>query len=337
MSRKLMHVVLVALMAGLLPGHAPVSQGADGDDDTLLGSPLLTRETERAIERGLEDLKKRQADDGSFSDKNSVGVSALALIAYMTNAHFPGEGDYAAVMDRGLDFLLRESQRGMSGYMGTNMYSHGLATLALSELWGHTEKDDQVREAIKQGVDIILQSQNRAGGWRYNPEPAGADVSVTAMQLVALASARQAGILVPDETIDKAIRYIKMCHDPEEGGFSYYPEGNSGWQRTGAAVVSLMLAGEHDAREVKAGLKYMHDEAEKIFASRSAHREYGYYYSVIAMYLSGQKDMDEWYPQLRNRLLEDERKDGGWGKTYTTSMYVIVLSMPRGFVPAYQR
>lgn len=325
----------LALLLFISPVAVP-ALGAGGDD--LPGNPLLTRRTERALERGLKALQDRQRDDGGWDKGNRVGVSALVMIAYMMHAHFPGEGPYGDTMQRGLDFLLKASESGMHGYMGTNMYSHGLATLALSELWGQTDSDEKVRKALKAGVDIILQSQGSTGGWRYNPEPSGGDVSVTAMQLVALASARQAGILVPDETIDKAIRYVKWCHVPSEGGFSYFPQsgpGSSGWQRTGAAVTSLWLAGEHECKEVEAGVEYLHEQLEVSLSG--AHIEYGHYYAAITMHLVGEEEFGKWYPAVRDMLLERQREDGTWGGDYSTAMYMIVLGLPRFFVPAYQR
>ncbi|MFW5829344.1 MAG: prenyltransferase/squalene oxidase repeat-containing protein [Planctomycetota bacterium] len=325
-------LMLMLAALALMPGRASA--------ESAVSSNLVTRETERAIERGLEWLAQDQAEDGGWHSKgNVVGVSSLALIAFMCQAHFPSEGDYGPVLERGLDFLLKANKEGLQGFMGTQMYSHGLATLALSEFWGHSDRDDEIRDALKDGVDIILRSQAPIGGWRYNPEPSGADVSVTAMQLVALASARSAGILVPDETIEKAIEYVKMCHDPTEGGFSYFAGGNiSGWQRTGAAIVSLMLAGEHDAKEAREGFKYLLSQPDDIFdPSNLVHYDYGQYYGVIANYLEGEDHLERWYPKIRKWLLESQHKDGGWKDPYSTAMRVIVLSIPKGFVPAYQR
>ena len=88
------------------------------------------------------------------------------------------------------------------------MYEHGLATLALSEVWGMSD-NAKLRDSLKRAVQIILRSQNREGGWRYHPRPEDADLSVTVMQIVALASAREAGIYVPDETIEKALSFVK--------------------------------------------------------------------------------------------------------------------------------
>ena len=106
------------------------------------------------------------------------------------------------------------------------MYAHGLATLALSEAWGMSgPRDAKIREALKRSVTVILKAQPKSGGsrggWRYEPRPSSADVSVTVMQLVALASAREAGVLVPDQAFEMGTDYVSRCFHDLSGGFTY--------------------------------------------------------------------------------------------------------------------
>jgi len=304
-------------------------------------SDLLTPQTEAAFNRGLEYLKCVQSPDGAWGHDNNVAVTSLGLICFMIQGHFPGEKPYGETMEKGLGFLLKESKSGVNGYMGTNMYSHGLATLALSELWGQTDRDDEIRDALKSAVAVILKAQSPMGGWRYNPDPIDADVSVTAMQLVALASAKQAGILVPDTTIDKAIKYVQMCHDPASGGFRYQPyPGQPGFARSAAATVCLMMCGRHQDTEVKEGLKYLDDQPASKFTNTDFYA-YAHYYAGVAHYIAGEEAFKKWYPQIRDALIARQQKDGCFAtegeRPYSTAMALIVLGMPYSFVPAYQR
>ena len=323
----------------LAPLARPPGDALDAADMTN----LLDRRTEAAIKRGLDALKKSQERDGHWGrtdDKNREAYTAFAMIAFMMNGHFPNKKPpYGETMTKAVDALLQAGNREYPGYMGDNMYAHGLCTVALSEVWGHTEKDDAVREALKAAVKVILGAQNSGGGWRYNPVPAGHDVSVSAMQVVALASARQAGIFVPDDTINRGVRYLTLAHQTADGGFSYMPgPGLSGFPRTAAACTSMMMLGRHDAPEVKAGLAYLRKEAAS--ALKGANNwPYAMYYMVIAMNLSGPDNLKWWYPQVRDVLLARQNPEGGFGKrsAYDTATAVIVLSMPYGFVPTYQR
>ncbi len=106
-------------------------------------------------------------------------------------------------------------------------------------------------------MDLIVRTQNREGGWRYEPKVADADISVTVCQIVALRAAANAGISVPRETVDRAIGYLKRCARPD-GGFSYQAgSGPSGAARTGAGLVSLLLAGDTNAPEVQKAVTYL--------------------------------------------------------------------------------
>jgi hypothetical protein len=161
------------------------------------------------------------------------------------------------------------------------------------------------------------------------------------MQLVALNSARQAGILVPDETINRAIRYVQMCRQAASGGFSYMAgRGNPGFARSAAAIVSLQMCGRHDSEEVTGGIKYLKDQGDPIF-QRTTHWEYGHYYAAIGMYMSGKDDFRRWWPKARDAMLRKNINDrkNTWGQRdpYKSAMALIVLGLPYAYVPAYQR
>ena len=340
-----------ATAANLMADFADTGPGKDVALSRIPGDPLdaadmanlLDRRTEAAIKQGLDDLKKSQQPDGAWgpaSDQNREGYTAFAMIAYMINGHFPNKKQpYGETMTRALNYLLKEAKGEYFGYIGKNMYAHGLCTVALSEAWGQTEQDDEVREVLKGAVKVILGAQNTGGGWRYLPVPAGHDLSVTAMQVVALASARQAGIFVPDDTINRGVRYVTLCSQSADGGFSYMPgAGLSGFARTGAACTSMMMLGRHDAREVKLGLEYIRKEASGALKETTSWT-YAMYYATVAMYIGSPKDFQWWYPQIRDVMLGKQSADGSFGKRseYDTAVALIVLGFPYGFVPTYQR
>src|SRR5436190_16337667 len=103
-------------------------------------------------------------------------------------------------------------------------------------------QDEAVKEKLTRAVRLIEKVQNPQGGWRYQPVPFDADISVTICQVMGLRAARDAGIKVDKATIDKAIEYVKACRNPD-GGFSYMANqgggGGSGFARSAAGVSSL--------------------------------------------------------------------------------------------------
>jgi len=328
----------VVLIGFFLLTYGPAFTQVDPGGERVLDQPgYFGRQTRSAIEKGLDYLQDVQHENGRFADKNPVAVTAVSLIAFMVNGHLPGEAPYGEAMNNGIEYLLKSQDEG--GYIGSSMYAHGLATLALSEVWGLTERNDEVKGVLKSAVQLILHAQNKEGGWRYWPRPTTADVSVTAMQIVALASARQAGILVPDRTIERAVRYVKSCHDEASGGFNYQPRphSNPAFGRTAAAVTSMMMSGKPDAKEVKAGVEYLLSKSDEKF-KKTGHYSYSQYYAIQVMHRTGEETFSKWYPKIRNALLKKMNGKGAIsGGSYSTAMGLIVLGMPRRFVPAYQR
>ena len=97
------------------------------------------------------------------------------------------------------------------------MYGHGFATLFLAEVYG-MYSDPTIREKLTRAVELIINTQNDEGGWRYDPKRNEADISVTICQVMALRAARNAGVFVSNETIDACVDYVKRSQNPD-GGF----------------------------------------------------------------------------------------------------------------------
>jgi hypothetical protein len=327
----------LTLLAGvatvlLLPGR----DGAQGPGRAE--GVELTPQAEAAIDKGLRYLAAHQNKDGGWGRDHHVAQTALALMAFMVKGYFPDKEPYGDVLARGVDFLLQAGQAG-GGYMGKSMYEHALATLALSEVWGMSARGDEIRDLLKRAVGIILRAQNRRGGWRYQPDGTDADISVTVMQIVALASAREAGILVPEETIERAVRYVKSCQSAG-GGFGYRGPQDPGFARTAAGVTSLLMCGERDTDAVRRGLEYLHNAPEQKFQQLPDSRwyYYGHYYAMIAMDQAGERHYQAWYPKIRDALVAKQRPDGRWeGEEYGTPMAILILGVPYRYLPIYQR
>lgn len=325
----------------------------------------ITEETQKRIDKALQWLAEKQNSDGSFSDgaySHNTAVTAFSMLAFMSQGHLPNQGLYGPEVNKAARFLVASAlpveiagdkggEKGgayLVGSRGGNMYAHGMATLALSELWGQTA-DEEIKPVLKKAVNLIISSQNGEGGWRYEPRPTGADISVTIMQVMALRSARNSGISVPNATFDKAIRYIKSCYREREGGFTYQPRsGTPGFARTAAGCCVLFLSGKYDKKDVKkdygidleSAIEYLKKNADT-----HQHYYYGHYYAAHAMHQYGGKDWDEWYGRMEKFFNGQQNADGSWsttsrrevGPVYQTSIATIILSVPAGYLPIFQR
>ena len=315
----------------------------------------LDAATRVSVDKALLWLAGKQAPDGSWSDAEHVhntAITSFAVLAFLADGHMPGRGRHGETVLKAARFLAASAKPengclvGARGANGREMYCHGMATLALGQLWGTggQELDDLIRPVLERAVLLILQSQNKEGGWRYQPVPNDADISVTVMQVMALRAARNSGLHVPDQALDTAITYINSCRDPKTGGYSYQPRQNAPeFARTAAGICVLHLCGRHAADEIPQAVKYLESKFDS-----NHHFFYGHYYASHAMHQVGGKAWEAWYERLRKKLLPAQAPDGSWpksarldssspGPVYQTAIAVIALAVPEQFVPIYQR
>ena len=343
----------------VLTSHGSFSASAQEGGFQRVSNVSLTPEVRTAITKGLAYLAKPESrnKNGSWGGaSNPVAETSLSLMAFMLQGHVPGRGRYGQVMDNGLAYLINKGQS-QRGFLGTpnnhaGMYEHGLAVLALSEAWGQS-KNPRIRNTLRRAVDIILSSQNNttldvggvqraAGGWRYNPEPRDADLSMTVMQLVALNSASESGIAVPQKTIELATNYVLACQDPTSGGFKYVPGGGeAGFARTAAGVMSLIMCDQRGHQATQRGLAFLKAYPSQKFDKNFPRFHYSHYYAVQAMYQFGESEFQAWYPKISATILSKQEPDGSWsgahGKAYGTGMSILIIGVPYRYLPIYQR
>jgi hypothetical protein len=310
---------------------------------------LVTAETDKSIDEGLAWLAKQQNADGSFgtgSYRGNIAVTSLAGLAFMAAGSSPGRGQYGAQIDKALVYVMDKTAP--SGFIaiptsGTHgpMYSHGFGALFLAEAYGMTRRPE-IREKLQKAIQLILNTQNNEGGWRYQPVRADADLSVTICQINALRAARNAGIFVPKETVDACIKYVKLSQNPD-GGFRYMLQnGVSAFPRSAAGIVALYSAAEYDGKEIDAGIAYLKGYMPEIkFGQRYSHYFYGHYYAAQAMWIRGGDDWNAWYPAIRDELVRRQTPQGYWSDSicneYGSAMALIILQMPNNVLPIFQR
>jgi len=315
----------------------------------------ITPEVDESVRRGLTALAEMQNEDGSFGVGRfgrNVAITSLAALALMADGNTPGRGTYGSHVEKALRSVLDQATEiGLiTGDAGNGpMYGHGFATLFLGEVHGMTGGDDdsplakRTHEALLRAVRLIERTQNEEGGWRYNPVPNDADVSMTICQIMALRSARNAGVEVSKLVIDRAVAYVRKCQNPD-GGFMYQlPQGVSAWPRSAAGVASLYYAGIYQDDALDKGVRYLVREGLPESRPRSeTHYWYGMYYTAQTMYLAGGPAWEEFWTQARRELMRSQNARGVWndpgvGQAYGSAMALIVMQMPKRYLPIFQK
>ncbi|QDT27752.1 Pectic acid lyase [Gimesia panareensis] len=308
----------------------------------------VTPQTQAAIEGGLKWLASRQVADGGFGSRGSyarnVGVCALAGTAFL--AHRGMIGPYRRAIQECIRYLLGRAQE--NGFIveaevrtHATLYGHGYATMFLGQVFGESY-DPRVRDALKAATQLVLNLQDGQGGWCYTSDPQDADVSITTCQMLALFSARQAGIGVPREAIERSVEFLKRAQN-EDGGFRYRLDDppESLFPRSAAAVVALTCAGLGQDPAVQRGREYLqqpHPPLELSPGQLAEYHFYGRFYATHAAWQSGKPEWDRWYPMVRDELLSQQTTGGAWhdaniGDEYATAMALLVLQFPYGNVP----
>lgn len=343
---------IILSMVLVLPALA--IQGEKQPEKPLVVTVKMTPAGKLACKKALFWLASKQNPDGSWSESrypHNTAITAFAVLAFMSQGHVPGQGEYGPIVSKAARFIASAQRAEGDGYLvgrGGNMYCHGMATLALAELYGMTH-DDELKPVLDKALDLIIRCQSPQGGWRYDPNPHDADISATIMQVMALRAAKNGGLNVPDVVLTRALQYVEACRDPNSGGYNYQPgQKHPGFARTAAGACILQLCGKYDHEHMQEAIKFLQKDTnrEKRFRARE-YFWYGHYYAAHAMHIVGGDTWKEWYSDISNVLLPRQAENGAWeaqdlegnppGPVYQTSIAVIILSTPLSYLPIYQR
>jgi hypothetical protein len=349
-----------ALAAAAAGTAAVFADERDNLPDGSASKGMITPKTEEAIEKGLDFLARRFNRDTGYGStahyQGNVAITSLAALAFMAGGHEPGRGKYGKLVTQCVEFVLSKEDTQRPGYLHNPgdrqhgpMYGHGFGTLLLGEVHGMVADKKlrtRVKDALKRSVQLIINSQNSEGGWRYFPWTKDADISVTICQIMALRSARNAGIAVPKNVVDKCVDYVKRCQDKSDGSFRYQLQmggrghGNT-FARTAAGVCALYSAGIYKGREIEMGLNHLAQFKPGGRTHFDMHYFYGHYYAVQAMWTAGGSHWTDWFPAIRDELVGSQRSDGRWEDAicmhYGTAMACIILQVPNNYLPILQK
>jgi hypothetical protein len=300
------------------------------------------------LETGMQPAEQRRRGSGH------LGVTAICGMAFLASGSLPDRGPHGKVVRAVHDYLCAHAlENGFLTDAGTRMYSHAFATLFLAEIHGMAETD-AAKRTLERAVDLIVDSQNEYGGWRYNLFDRETDLSVTVCQVQALRAARNIGIRVPPETIERAMAYVnesRVKSGRNKGLYYYKIYGRGGYEKpdeyaiNAAALTALSSAGVHDDRLTEPVLDFLTKEYANVadYAGDHYYFWYGNYYAAQAFYQHGGETCRRYFARLSDDLIRSQRVDGSWpnscgpGPEFATAVACILLQMPKQYLPIFQR
>lgn len=297
-----------------------------------------------AVQHGAGAATGRAKHDGhAVGTRLDHGVTGLALLAFLGAGHTHESGPHARTVGRGLEFLIAR-QRPDGSLAGdaeffAALYCHGIATIALGEARALTG-DRALREPLERAVRFTLAHQHPAtGGWRYAAGDRG-DTSQLGWQVMALATARQAGIAGFDSAGGRAKAFLQSVASGRAGGLAAYRPGErASVAMTAEALYCRLLLGasaDHPAtREAIDLLAASPPDAARPDA-------YAWYYATLASFHAGGPQWDAWNARLVAALLPLQRRGSGplagswdpdpvWGghggRVYATALSAMTLEV----------
>lgn len=332
-------LVFFLLSAASLMAQAP----------TLRFGGEIPPEVDIIYERGLQWLASKQDAEGHWQDGYSgAGVDGLCVMVFLASGEDPNYGKYAGNIRRGLRALIGAQEAG-TGYLPNSMYHHGFGMLALAEAYGVVDEsllwdgaEGGNKRSVAQALDLAVRcavtsaKKNPLKAWRYSPDATDADTSVAGAVLMGLLAARNAGMPVPDETIDGGLEYIRRS--TSKSGYVAYSGGFGGMgesmARSSIATLVFAVAKHKDWEEYNATLKHITADLEH---RESGHPEYYRYYAAQALFQGDYDAWQKWNAGTIRMLKETQGPDGSFSGSYQTAMSLLALALNYRFLPVYER
>ena len=331
------------------------------------------KDVEAAVERGLEHLKKIQTQAGNWEAPGGqypTTVTGVCGMAMLMEGSTIREGKYSDQIRKAVNwFLARPQANGMIGNpqnpteSSRYMYGQGFGTMFLASVYGEEEDNEQrkkLEKVLTKAVDFIVKAQTskkhrkpegkevEIGGWGYVSAADGSNFdegSCTVPQIQGLRAARNAGIKVPKEAIDKADNYLDACTTPDGGiVYNYTGQSAAGQGRpplTAAALacalgtgkftqaIATMTGPNPPTGAARPSVVRWFENCKKnivVAKGRAGHEEYQSYYYAQGMYALGDDRYGMLFPKepkeswltwtkykeaMYPHLLETQDKAGG--------------------------
>ncbi|MBL8803279.1 MAG: terpene cyclase/mutase family protein [Planctomycetes bacterium] len=167
--------------------------------------------------------------DGPGQSSNDVATTSLAVLAILECESKQHDARFKDAVERGVRWLV--SQQRSDGRVGEQdgvfaLYNHALATCAMAETYLRA-KPFLLRFPAQKAVTFALAARNPGKAWRYTAPPNGEnDTSVTGWMVLALDTARRAGLRVDAAAFDGARAWFDEVTDPQTGRCGYTERGS---------------------------------------------------------------------------------------------------------------
>ncbi|HYF47777.1 MAG TPA: prenyltransferase/squalene oxidase repeat-containing protein [Planctomycetota bacterium] len=322
--------------------------------------------TENAVDAALRWLAYHQEPDGHWDSKKYGGLkvdtanTGLALLAFLGAGHTEKVGEYKDNVKRAVAWLKsKQDAQGLvfdttdeGGHRGIG-YPSAIATMALAEAAGMANVADTkaaAQKAINYCTEIHQQGEGSEKlGFRYAAKSAG-DISVTGWFVMALKSAKVAGLAVNHASFDGAIKFIDKVEVKNAGQGDYgpasryqYTPGSEPNHRRGAIgnLCRQFLGWKKEDLQSSVEL-FMKDGGVPSWGANGESVDlYYWYYGTLCVFQQGGDLWKRWNESMKKALVENQCKNGDdagswdpkgafaseWGRVGQTALGALCLEV----------
>ncbi|MFI5402987.1 MAG: prenyltransferase/squalene oxidase repeat-containing protein [Planctomycetota bacterium] len=283
-------------------------------------------------------MKHDRADDrcdGKGAATFDVGVTGLATLAFLGAGYndrgSAAENPHAKNVRNALRFLMSaqgEDGNFMPAEAPRSLLGNAIATLALAEAFAKT-RNPRYKRPAEQGVAFLLKQQTAGAAWG---EPA-----LTAWCVSALASARGAGIDVPERALADALAWVESATDKGTGRVG--PEAKTE-AATAAGLLTRMLCGQGPlaVETIPKGAKLCAAKPPAWNAEEGTIDMDYWLWGTLALFQVGPDPWRDWSAALKTAILDRQQaagsRAGSWdpvgvegGRIHATALMALNLEV----------
>ncbi len=354
--RRVLTWIPATLAAGGLSSyHNLFASRADlAMNSPVISSETVTEESERAVRKALDWLRKTQNQDGGCGvDKGAnsdIGCTAITGLAFLAHGSTPFEGYNKNQLRDMRRYILRLTdsmpQNDITNVTGTQIqnkigqHAHSFfAALFLSQLVGEESNTDSTLLALKKVISAIVRSQLPTGDWGST---SWAPTLGTVMGWVSLRAAGLAGLSVgtaPDKTANHLVKKMRENLN-----------ANQGWMHNlykNATGIRVLFEMGRDNEEIAS--KAFDDVLNLVSKDNTPFTQAGgeeflaFHLITETMLQKGGNDWNKWFSVVRDKTVSVQNNDGSWtghhcitSRTFCTAAAVLVLTSPYRYLPISQ-
>ena len=334
------------------------------------------RAANKELDAGLKWLANHQDENGQWDSDNfmkhdttgepcdgagaalyDVGLTGLALLAFLGDGNTLHSGPYRDVVKRGIQWLCQQQKsNGLLGEASSNefVYNHAIATIAVVEAVG-LSKSKLLRQYAQDALNYLEYHRNPYSVWRYQPRDGDNDTSVTGWCVLAYKSGQDFDFEVNDKALELAMNWLDRVTAPD-GRVGYKKAGQPSSRAPGEHSVRfppekgecmtavgmlcrVFLGVDADDRALQSGASLVLERPPVWNETDGSIDHYYWYYGSYALYQVGEAAWKKWSEQLTNAVVRTQRSDGNFngswdpagvwgddgGRVYSTAILTLTL------------